>query len=347
MASGVLYRHVMKKPMSRRKKVALAVAALVVAAPTALVASIKMRPLRTSPTWTESVEATPERLARGRYLAEHVAVCADCHSERDWSTFSGPPIRGTLGGGGEHFGHAIGFPGEVSSRNITPHPTEGVGRWSDGELVRAVREGVNRDGRPLAPIMPYANYRAMGDEDARAIVTWVRSLPTIARRHPEPTLDFPLSLLVRTIPAPAGPRGDGHVATPTPRVDAAYGAYLVRMASCADCHTRSERGEPVAGMEFAGGMEYRLPGYVLRSANITPDPTGIGAMSEDAFVARFQTYRVPDAEVAVPRPAQRTFMRGNTIMPWRMYAGMTDDDLRAIYRYLRTLRPVSNVVPRG
>lgn len=337
----------MKKPMSRGKKVALALAALVVAAPVALVASIRLRPIRTSPPWAGSVEMTPERLARGRYLAEHVAVCADCHSERDWSTFSGPPIRGTRGAGGELFGHAIGFPGEVTSRNITPHPTDGVGRWTDGELVRAFREGVSPSGRPLAPIMPYANYRTMGDEDARAVVTWVRSLTPVARRHPEPTLDFPLSLLVRTIPAPAGPRADGHVPTPAPRVDAAYGGYLVRLASCADCHTPSERGEPIAGREFAGGQEFRVPGRVLRSANITPDATGIGAMNEDAFVARFQAYRVPDAEVEVPRPAQRTFMPGNTIMPWRMYAGMTDDDLRAIYRYLRTVRPVSNLVPRG
>jgi mono/diheme cytochrome c family protein len=347
VALAVLYAAVMKTPMSKRKKAALAIAGLIVAAPAALMASVRLRPLRTSPVWSGSVEATPERLARGRYLAEHVAVCADCHSERDWSTFSGPPIRGTLGGGGEVFGHAIGFPGEVTSRNITPHPTDGVGGWSDGELVRAVREGVNRQGRPLAPIMPYANYAAMGDEDARAIVVWARSLPALARRHPEPALDFPLSLLVRTMPAPAGAHADGRVPTPAPRVDAAYGAYLVRLASCADCHTPSERGEPIAGREFAGGQEFRLPGYVLRSANITPDATGIGAMSEDAFVARFRSYRVPDAEVAVPRPAQRTFMQGNTIMPWRMYAGMTDDDLRAIYRYLRTLRPVSNVVPRG
>lgn len=336
----------MDKPLARWKKAALAVAALAVLVPAGVAASIRLRPIRTSPMWTERVEVTPARLARGRYLAEHVAVCADCHSERDWTTFSGPIIRGTHGAGGTTFGHDIGFPGEVVSRNITAHPTDGVGAWSDGELLRAIREGADRRGRPLAPIMPYAAFRRMGDEDARSVIAWVRSLAPVAHRHPDPQLDFPLSLLVRTIPAPAGERADGHVPTPTPRVDAAYGAYLVNLASCTDCHTRSERGEPVAGMEFAGGQEFHLPGYTLRSANITPDATGIGAMSEDAFVARFQSYRVPESEAEVPRPARMSFLRGNTIMPWRMYAGMSDDDLRAIYRYLRTVRPVSNVVPR-
>lgn len=332
---------------TRWKKVALALVAAVVVVPAGLAASIRLRPPRTSALWTERIEATPERLARGRYLAEHVAVCADCHSERDWTSFAGPIIQGTHGAGGSRFGHEIGFPGEVVSRNITSHPTDGVGRWSDGELVRAIREGVDRQGRPLAPVMPYEHFRSMGDDDVRAVVTWVRSLPPVARPQPASKLDFPLSLLVRTAPAPAGERGDGHVATPAPRVDADYGRYLVTLASCADCHTPSERGVAIEGREFAGGQEFRLPGYVLRSANITPHATGIGSMSEDAFVARFRSYQVPPEQAEVPRPARMTFLRGNTIMPWRMYAGMSDGDLRAIYRYLRTLRPVRNVVPRG
>jgi len=332
---------------TRWKRVALALAAAVVAVPAGLAATIRLRPVKTSPMWTERIESTPERLARGRYLADHVAVCADCHSERDWTSFAGPIIRGTRGAGGTRFGHDIGFPGEVVSRNITSHPVDGVGAWSDGELVRAIREGVDRGGRPLAPIMPYEHFRSMGDDDVRAVVTWVRSLPPVARRQAEPQMDFPLSLLVRTIPAPAGARGDGRVTTPTPRVDAAYGRYLVTLASCADCHTPSVRGEAIAGREFAGGQEFQLPGYVLRSANITPDPTGIGAMSEDAFVERFHSYRTPPEQAEVPRPTRNAFLRGNTLMPWRMYAGMSEGDLRAIYRYLRTLRPVHNVVPRG
>jgi mono/diheme cytochrome c family protein len=333
--------------MQRWKKVALSLTALAVVVPAGVAASIRLRPLRTSPLSDERVAATPERLARGRYLAEHVAVCADCHSERDFSTFSGPIIRGTRGAGGTRIGHDFGFPGEVYTRNLTSHPTLGVGRWTDGELLRAIREGVSRDGRPLAPLMPYAHYRTMSDDDARAVVVWVRSLAPVAAAHPAPSLDFPLSLLVRTLPAPAGERGDGHVPAVTPAVDAAYGRYLVNLASCADCHTPNDHGEPIAGREFAGGQEFRMPGYVLRSANITPDATGIGAMSEESFVARFRSYRVADGELEVPRPARPTFMRGNTIMPWRMYAGMSDDDLRAIYRYLRTVRPIANVVPRG
>ncbi|MEZ4410596.1 MAG: hypothetical protein R3A52_29560 [Polyangiales bacterium] len=333
--------------MKRWKKVALGVVGAAVAVPLCAMAAVRMKPLAVSPLWTERVEVTPERVARGRYLAEHVAVCADCHSRRDWSTFAAPIIRGTYGGGGERFGHEIGFPGEVTSANITAHPEHGVGRWSDGELVRAIREGVDREGRPLAPIMPYTHYRSMGDDDVRAVVAWVRSIPAMATAQPESTLDFPLSLIVRTIPQPAGPARDGHVATPSPAVDVAYGAYLTNIGGCSECHTPSERGQPIAGREFAGGQEFRLPTHTVRSANITPDATGIGGMSEDAFVARFKSYLPPDGAVEVPPPATTTVLRGNTVMPWRMYAGMTEGDLRAIYRYLRTVRPVRNAVPRG
>ena len=68
-----------------------------------------------------SIDATAEQRARGVYLAEHVAVCVDCHSERDFSRFSGPVVPGTLGQGGQRFGHDLGVPGEVYARNITPH----------------------------------------------------------------------------------------------------------------------------------------------------------------------------------------------------------------------------------
>ncbi|MBK8691991.1 MAG: cytochrome C [Deltaproteobacteria bacterium] len=317
------------------KRVALALAAAVVAVPAGLAATIRLRPVKTSPVWTERIESTPERLARGRYLADHVAVCADCHSERDWTSFAGPIIRGTRGAGGTRFGHDIGFPGEVVSRNITSHPVDGVGAWSDGELVRAIREGVDRGGRPLAPIMPYEHFRSMGDDDVRAVVLGALAAARGALKS-RAADGLPLSLLVRTIPAPAGARGDGRVTTPAPRVDAAYGRYLVTLASCADCHTPSVRGEAIAGREFAGGQEFQLPGYVLRSANITPDPTGIGAMSEDAFVARFHSYRTPPEQAEVPRPARNSACHGHE-------RGRPARHLR----YLRTLRPVHNVVPRG
>ena len=66
------------------------------------------------------VEATAERLSRGEYLANHIAVCIDCHSERDWTKFAGPIKPGTNGSGGEVFDENIGFPGTVVTKNLTP-----------------------------------------------------------------------------------------------------------------------------------------------------------------------------------------------------------------------------------
>jgi mono/diheme cytochrome c family protein len=318
------------------------VAVAVLMVPLMGLAVLRFKPVKVSPLWTETIERTPERLARGRYLATHVSSCMDCHSSRDWTRFAGPPIEGTYGGGGERFGHDIGFPGEVTSPNITP--AANIARWSDGELVRAIREGVTPEGRVLAPIMPYSSFASMSDEDVRSIVVYLRSLsPVRSQPRPEPRLDFPLSLLVRGIPRPAGDNGRVPHIAPAPTVE--YGRYLVTIGACAECHTPSQRGEPLPGMAFAGGQEFRMPAGVVRSANLTPHATGLGSVSEDAFVARFRTHGTPHREPAVPRPAPDAQpLPGNTIMPWSMYAGMTDDDLRAIYRYLRTVAPVNNTV---
>ncbi|HPW86812.1 MAG TPA: cytochrome C, partial [Chitinophagales bacterium] len=74
------------------------------------------------------ITATPEMIARGKYLANHVAVCIDCHSTRDWSRFSGPPLSGTEGKGGDIFSRDFGFPGNFYAKNITP---AGIGHWTD------------------------------------------------------------------------------------------------------------------------------------------------------------------------------------------------------------------------
>src|SRR5690554_6017449 len=100
------------------------------------------------------VEITEAKVERGKYLAYHVMMCADCHSERDFSKFSGPPHPGTEFVGGDIFDQSMGFPGKFVSSNITPY---GVGTWSDGELFRLITTGVKRDGGAIFPVMPYHN----------------------------------------------------------------------------------------------------------------------------------------------------------------------------------------------
>lgn len=280
------------------------------------------------------VESTPERIARGEYLAKHVAVCIDCHSTRDWSRFSGPMVPGTDGKGGEVFSEELGFPGNIYSKNITP---ASIGNWTDGELIRSITCGVNKDGKALFPLMPYQNYNQLSEEDLYSIVAYIRTLKPIENDVPETELNFPLNIIVKTIPFKSY--------EPKRSIDTTdalnYGKYLFTLASCSDCHTQSEKGNPQPGMYCAGGMEFNLPGGVLRSSNLTPDiETGIGSWSLDRFIDRFKVYGNPETILQV------TPTDFNTIMPMSFYAGMTENDLSAIYTYLQSLRPVKNKVER-
>lgn len=281
------------------------------------------------------VELTPERVERGAYLANHVSVCMDCHSTRDWSKFSAPLVPGTLGKGGEVFDQQMNFPGRFVARNITPF---GLQDWSDGELYRAINSGVSRDGHPFFPVMPYPYYNKLATEDVYSIIAYLRTLPAI-ESHPEASkADFPMSVILHTIPEEAHPM-------PLPKLtDADYGAYLVNAAACKECHTEMEKGQAV-GEPFAGGFAFRFPdGSTVRSSNITPHTTdGIGAWDKATFIATFKQYA--DSSY-VPHQVDWAAHEFQTVMPWTMYAGMNEQDLGAIYDYLHTLPPVAGKVEK-
>jgi hypothetical protein len=282
------------------------------------------------------VEITPERIARGNYLANRVAVCIDCHSEREWTKFAGPIKPGTTGSGGEIFDENVGFPGKVTTKNLTP---ANLGSWTDGEIIRAITCGVTKDNKALFPMMPYPNYNHFAQEDLYSIVAYLRSLEPQERDIPETELNFPLNLLVKTMPIKNY--------TPASEVNKSntieYGKYLATIASCSDCHTPSEKGEPLPGMYLAGGSEFMFPAGTVRSLNITPDKeTGIGNLTKEDFIKRFRLFNNEEAH-NVPVDIENEF---NTPMPWLMYSGMTDEDLGAIYDYLRTAAPVKNMVER-
>jgi mono/diheme cytochrome c family protein len=275
------------------------------------------------------VEATPAQLARGRYLATHVTVCIDCHSTRDWNKFAGPVLSGSLGKGGELFDQKVGFPGAFVAANITP---AGIAAYSDGELFRLITTGVTRDGRAIFPVMPYQFYSKMDPEDIHSIIAYVRSLPPV-ENHPAPSkADFPLNLILNTIPKKAEP---GRLPAASDTV--AYGRYLANASACAECHTKQEKGK-IVGEYLAGGFEFNLGnGRVVRSANLTPHENGLKAMTRDQFIQRFKVYA---SGSFVPPPVDMAKGEFQTVMPWLMYAGMTEQDLGAIYDYLRTV-PVS------
>jgi mono/diheme cytochrome c family protein len=279
------------------------------------------------------VTSTPEKLARGEYLANHVTVCIDCHSDRDWSKFSGPLIPGTEGKGGFNFGQEEGLPGNVYAKNITP---AGVGSWTDGELIRAITQGVTKDNKALFPLMPYYSYNHLTREDLEAILCYIRSLKPIENKVPESELNFPMNLIVKTIPIKTY-----NPASPVDKTDSiAYGKYLVTLASCRDCHSPAEKGEIIPGMEFAGGREFTTPWGLVKSANITPDQeTGIGNWTKEKFVNTFKQYGTENGR-NIPVDSNSF----NSVMPWTMFGGMTEQDLNAIYDYLRTVKTVKHLV---
>lgn len=319
---------------SKLLKIAGVLLGVLVVAVAGLLCYLKFALPKAAPAPALVVQATPEKIARGRYLANHVAVCIDCHSERDWSRFSGPLVPGTEGRGGESFDQRFGFPGAFIARNITP---AGIGQWTDGEVYRAITTGVSRDGHALFPIMPYLNYGHMADDDVQAIIAYVRTLAPIEHNVPPSRADFPVNFIINTMPTAASPEP-----RPAATDSVAYGRYLATIASCAVCHTRQDHGKPV-GPAFAGGFEFDLGnGHVVRSPNLTPDATGLKGMSKAEFLARFHRYR-DAAQLPAVDMSKGEFQ---TVMPWSMYAGMTDTDLGAIYDYLRTLPPVDHAVER-
>jgi hypothetical protein len=280
------------------------------------------------------IERTPERLERGKYIFNHVAACVDCHSERDFTKLSGPVKPGTEGKGGEKFDEDMGLPGTFYSKNITPYKLEG---WTDGEILRAVTEGISKDGTALFPLMPYLVYGNMDKEDIYSVIAYIRTLPAIQSDPPKSKPNFPVSMIMKTLPAK-----NMFKPKPDPSNTVEYGKYLVEMASCTDCHSPSDGGKPIEGKYLSGGVEIPLPGNtVVRTHNLTPDETGLGQWTKEQFVKKFKDCLDPAYSNTPYAPGQF-----QTVMPWTVYAGMSDQDLGAIYDYLRTVPAVKNQVEK-
>jgi mono/diheme cytochrome c family protein len=267
--------------------------------------------------------ATTVRLKRGAYLVEHVAGCTVCHTPQHEGP-NGPENVPSKKGSGQVF-LIPGLPGTLVAPNITPDPETGVGDLTDDQLARAIREGISHDGQTLFPMMPYAHYRRMSDEDLASVIVYIRSLPPIRNPLPRTDIHFPVKYLVRGVPQPVTEAVQADLSTPVSR-----GEYVVNLSVCSECHTPLKRGRPDSAMKYAGGQVFDLSGKVV-SPNITPDATGIGNYTEDVFVKALRTGYVGKRQL-------------NTVMPWQFYGGQSDEDLEAMYVYLRTLPPIAHRV---
>jgi mono/diheme cytochrome c family protein len=264
-----------------------------------------------------AVGDTSGLLARGAYLVRYVANCAGCHGA-DPKNPEGP-----LSGGHEFKNWRIGT---VRAANITPDPATGIGAWSEAEIMRALRNGEDRAGHVLAPVMPYEWFNGMTTRDALAIARYLKSqapVHNIVKNNKN--LIYRLGELFFL-----GPKKDNREAA------ASHGEYLaLHVALCADCHTPRGglQNTAIWDMLFAGNAKPPKD-WPANPANITPDTaTGIGEWSEGDFLKTIRTGTDPDEE------------KLHDFMPWKRFRNMTEQDLLAIYHYLKTVKPIRNEVP--
>lgn len=320
--------------MKKLIKYVIYLLAIIIVATAALLTYVKVALPDVGKAEDLQIEYTPERIERGKYLANAVNLCMDCHAQRDWTKFSGPAKPGTLGAGGDVFDQRVGFPGVFYARNITP---SGIGRYTDGELYRAITAGVNKEGKALFPVMPYLYYGKMDPEDIYSIIAYIRSLEPVENAVPESKADFPFNFIINLIPQKANSEK-----RPDKSDRIAYGAYMTNAAGCIECHTDVKGGQIITERAFSGGRAFQFPdGSIVRSTNLTPHATGLGLWTEEMFVKRFKQYA--DSAYVIPTVASGEF---NTVMPWTMYGQMNEEDLKVIFAYLKTVKPIENIVER-
>ncbi len=282
-------------------------------------------------------DSLQESIAHGAYLANNVAACFDCHSSRDFKYFAGPIKPGTEGMGGELLDNKLTaiIPGALYPKNITPDSATGIGSWTDEEIFRALTLGIRKNGDTLFPLMPYPHYNKLPKQDILDIIAYLRTIKPIHNPVPERKLFIPISMAY-----PPNLQTDLNNNTHPAETDRVkYGEYLVTMADCVTCHTPMNEKDQ-QGEAFTGGVTFTTPAFTVTTPNITPDSlTGIGAWTEQMFVEKFKTYRDPKGYQYDPG-------KQNSIMPWTLFAKMNDEDLKAIYAYLRTLKPVSNKIEK-
>ncbi len=280
---------------------------------------------------------------RGEYLVRHVALCVECHTERLASgKFDETRL---LAGVRDAFDlePEDDARGALHARNLTPDPETGLGEWSDDEIRNAFQHGMARDGRVLHSTMPYWIYHAMTNEDADAVVEFLRALPAIEHELPDRQ---PLSVEPQEpYHLPDGVIPHGRIDPLLPEFERAErGRYLAANAGlCVYCHTPPPADDSPLPVDldrlFAGRRRFapvrlatRLeePAPQIETRNLTPHATGLLEWSplEIANALRFGVSR-NGLPVCDPMPS--TY--GGALL------GMTEQDALDIGVYLKSIAP--------
>jgi mono/diheme cytochrome c family protein len=260
--------------------------------------------------------AQEDAVARGAYLVNGIVACGNCHTPRnpDGTAVADKRLAGSF---------VIKEPEFTAyAPNITQDPETGIGAWSDEEIMRAIREGVRRDGTIIGPPMPVPSYRNMSDSDVRAIVAYLRTVTPVRNSVPRSVFNIPL-------PEAWGPPLAA-VADISRDDPLAYGTYLGNaLGHCMECHTPMSEGAFDFSRTGAGGTVFQKPlGLEIAAvaANITPHPEqGIGKWTDD------------EIKRAITQGISRDGRQLLPVMAFPYYKNISDEDLDALIHYLRSI----------
>lgn len=271
--------------------------------------------------------ASAAEIARGKYIFGATGGCG-CHTE---------PKGATLAGGRKFEGTF----GTVYSTNITPDTKTGIGGWTDGQIITAIRLGRRPNGERLVPVHPFTSFNGMANGDLRALVAFLRTVPPVNRPNTPKKITVPM---FESVFLPAWLMTFAATETPPPAAPVsgvARGEYLVRaVAHCGECHTpRSAMTMAVDNSRFLAGNSKETGPQGQATPNITPEKTtGLGDWTEEQIVTYLGTGKRPDGDVAggLMEEAIQGTLAG--------FKDLTRADLQAIARYLKSIPAVTNKI---
>ena len=252
-------------------------------------------------------------LARGKYLMEGIVACGNCHIARGEQ---GQPLFDKGLSGGMVFDEP---PFKAYASNITPDRETGIGKWTDAQLAKAIREGVRPDKSIIGPPMPIEFYRNISDADLASIIAYMRAQPAVKNEVSKSKYNMPL-------PPSYGP-AVGQVRAPSTSDKVKYGEYLADIGHCMECHTpRDDRGQIQRALLGAGGQGFTGPWGESVARNLTPHQTGLKDWSDEQIAN------------AIRKGVDRTGQHYKPPMGYDFYSHINDADMGALIAYLRSLK---------
>jgi len=271
--------------------------------------------------------ATPEEIARGKYIFGATGGCG-CHTVP----------KGPANAGGRKYDAPFG---SVYSSNITPDIKTGIGGWTDEQIMTAIRLGRRPNGERIVPVHPYPSYNGMAEDDLKALVAFLRTVPPVNRPNTPRKISLPM---FESIFLPAWLMTFAASETPPPAAPlsgVARGEYLSRaVGHCGECHTpRSAMTMALDNSRFLAGNPKKTGPEGQLTPNITPDKaTGLGDWTEEQIVTYLGTGTRPDGDVAGGLMGE---MIQGTLAG---YKDLTKADLQAVGKYLKSIPAVKNKI---